>query len=154
MTCSCSSSRSTTRLKPTHSTLRSPLMSSGKWPKTWCFDFRMLMLKPTLGSTLWRRYVMEGYNALSWLSLDPKSRDRRSCLPIHIQLLVQLYHALAALVWRRWKKKKKRKKKKPRNISFHRKRKKQTNKEIKKKQTDSTALSDQRTISKQKKQKC
>jgi hypothetical protein len=42
---------------------------------------------------------MEGYNALSWLSLDPKSRDRRSCLPIHIQLLVQLYHALAALVW-------------------------------------------------------
>lgn len=41
---------------------------------------------------------MEGYNALSWLSLDPKSRDRRSCLPIHIQLLVQLYHALAALV--------------------------------------------------------
>lgn len=45
------------------------------------------------------RYVMEGYNALSWLSLDPKSRDRRSCLPIHIQLLVQLYHALAALVW-------------------------------------------------------
>lgn len=44
------------------------------------------------------RYVMEGYNALSWLSLDPKSRDRRSCLPIHIQLLVQLYHALAALV--------------------------------------------------------
>lgn len=44
------------------------------------------------------RYVMEGYNALSWLALDPKSRDRRSCLPIHIQLLVQLYHALAALV--------------------------------------------------------
>ena len=48
-----------------------------------------------------QRYVMEGYNALSWLSLDPKSRDRRSCLPIHIQLLVQLYHALAAFVWKK-----------------------------------------------------
>ncbi|GIX70393.1 mediator of RNA polymerase II transcription subunit 13 [Caerostris extrusa] len=37
------------------------------------------------------RYVLEGYNALSWLQLDSKYGDRRSCLPIHMQLLMQLY---------------------------------------------------------------
>uniref|UniRef100_T1IJV1 Mediator of RNA polymerase II transcription subunit 13 n=1 Tax=Strigamia maritima TaxID=126957 RepID=T1IJV1_STRMM len=44
------------------------------------------------------RYVLEGYNALSWLSIDPVSHDRRSCLPVHIQSLMQLYYALAPLV--------------------------------------------------------
>lgn len=44
------------------------------------------------------RYVLEGYNALSWLVIDPSTHDRRSCLPIHVQTLVQLYHAMAALV--------------------------------------------------------
>merc|ERR1719458_1897777 len=44
------------------------------------------------------RYVLEGYNALSWLVLDPVTHDRRSCLPIHVQTLLQLYHAMAALV--------------------------------------------------------
>jgi len=44
------------------------------------------------------RYVLEGYNALSWLVIDPSTHDRRSCLPIHVQSLVQLYHAMAALV--------------------------------------------------------
>jgi len=44
------------------------------------------------------RYVLEGYNALSWLVLDPQTHDRKSCLPIHVQSLLQLYHALAALV--------------------------------------------------------
>jgi len=44
------------------------------------------------------RYVLEGYNALSWLVLDPQTHDRKSCLPIHVQTLLQLYHALAALV--------------------------------------------------------
>jgi len=44
------------------------------------------------------RYVLEGYNALSWLALDPQTHDRKSCLPIHVQTLLQLYHALAALV--------------------------------------------------------
>ncbi|GFR23142.1 mediator of RNA polymerase II transcription subunit 13 [Trichonephila clavata] len=37
------------------------------------------------------RYVLEGYNALSWLQLDSKYCDRRSCLPIHMQILMQLY---------------------------------------------------------------
>ncbi|CAL1281519.1 unnamed protein product [Larinioides sclopetarius] len=37
------------------------------------------------------RYVLEGYNALSWLQLDSKYSDRRSCLPIHMQMLMQLY---------------------------------------------------------------
>ena len=44
------------------------------------------------------RYVLEGYNSLSWLVLDPSTHDRLSCLPLHVQALTQLYHALAALV--------------------------------------------------------
>ncbi|XP_052757574.1 mediator of RNA polymerase II transcription subunit 13 isoform X2 [Galleria mellonella] len=42
------------------------------------------------------RYVLEGYNALSWLALDGAS-DRLSCLPVHVQALMQLYHTAAAL---------------------------------------------------------
>lgn len=44
------------------------------------------------------RYVLEGYNTLSWLSLDPHSHDRQSCLPLHIQNLMKLYHAVEALL--------------------------------------------------------
>ncbi|UYV61283.1 MED13L [Cordylochernes scorpioides] len=44
------------------------------------------------------RYVLEGFNALSWLALDPHTYDRRSCLPIHMQVLMQLYYGLEALV--------------------------------------------------------
>ena len=43
-------------------------------------------------------YVLEGYNSLSWLVLDPVTHDRSSCLPLHVQALTQLYHALAALL--------------------------------------------------------
>ncbi|XP_048479651.1 mediator of RNA polymerase II transcription subunit 13 isoform X3 [Plutella xylostella] len=43
------------------------------------------------------RYVLEGYNALSWLALDDSTHDRLSCLPIHVQVLMQLYHTTAAL---------------------------------------------------------
>lgn len=45
---------------------------------------------------------MEGYNSLSWLVLDPATHDRNSCLPIHIQTLVQLYNTIQALTWRVW----------------------------------------------------
>ncbi|XP_043676056.1 mediator of RNA polymerase II transcription subunit 13 isoform X4 [Vespula pensylvanica] len=44
------------------------------------------------------RYVLEGYNALSWLAMDANTKDRLSCLPVHVQALMQLYHAAAALV--------------------------------------------------------
>jgi mediator of RNA polymerase II transcription subunit 13 len=44
------------------------------------------------------RYVLEGYNALSWLSLDSVTHDRNSCLPLHVQVLSQIYGGLAALV--------------------------------------------------------
>ncbi|CAH0563743.1 unnamed protein product, partial [Brassicogethes aeneus] len=44
------------------------------------------------------RYVLEGYNALSWLALDSNTKDRLSCLPVHMQVLVQLYHTAAALL--------------------------------------------------------
>lgn len=43
------------------------------------------------------RHVLEGYNALSWLALDRAGRDRASCLPLHVQALMRLYHAAAAL---------------------------------------------------------
>lgn len=43
------------------------------------------------------RYVLEGYNVLSWLAMDSNTHDRLSCLPIHVQLLMQLYHMTAAL---------------------------------------------------------
>uniref|UniRef100_A0A023F408 Mediator of RNA polymerase II transcription subunit 13 n=2 Tax=Triatominae TaxID=70999 RepID=A0A023F408_TRIIF len=43
------------------------------------------------------RYVLEGYNALSWLALDSNSHDRLSCLPVHMQVLMQLYHMTSAL---------------------------------------------------------
>lgn len=47
---------------------------------------------------LFFRYVLEGYNALSWLALDSNTKDRLSCLPVHMQVLVQLYHTAAALL--------------------------------------------------------
>jgi mediator of RNA polymerase II transcription subunit 13 len=43
------------------------------------------------------RYVLEGYNVLSWLAIDSNTHDRLSCLPIHVQVLMQLYHMTAAL---------------------------------------------------------
>ncbi|CAL8094875.1 unnamed protein product [Calicophoron daubneyi] len=42
------------------------------------------------------RYVLEAYNALSWLTINPVTNDRRSCLPIHMLILCQLYHGLEA----------------------------------------------------------
>lgn len=43
------------------------------------------------------RYVLESYNALSWLTISPVTNDRRSCLPVHVLILSQLYQALQAL---------------------------------------------------------
>uniref|UniRef100_A0A0R3QPB6 Mediator of RNA polymerase II transcription subunit 13 n=1 Tax=Brugia timori TaxID=42155 RepID=A0A0R3QPB6_9BILA len=40
------------------------------------------------------RYVLEMYNALSWLNMDLVSGERRSCLPIHIQALMWLCNAV------------------------------------------------------------
>ena len=45
------------------------------------------------------RYVLEIYNSLSWLTVDPASGDRRSCLPVHMVVLVQLYNTIASLQW-------------------------------------------------------
>ena len=44
------------------------------------------------------RYVLETYNNLSWLTIDPATNDRRSCLPAHNVVLMQLYHALNLFV--------------------------------------------------------
>ncbi|RXG73010.1 Mediator of RNA polymerase II transcription subunit 13 [Armadillidium vulgare] len=44
------------------------------------------------------RFVLEGYNSLSWLVLDPSTQDRRSCLPLHMQVLSHLYNLMASLI--------------------------------------------------------
>ncbi|XP_071946449.1 mediator of RNA polymerase II transcription subunit 13-like isoform X2 [Antedon mediterranea] len=44
------------------------------------------------------RYVLENYNNLSWLSVDPATGDRQSCLPVHMLVLMQLYNTIAALL--------------------------------------------------------
>uniref|UniRef100_A0A673H6H1 Mediator of RNA polymerase II transcription subunit 13 n=1 Tax=Sinocyclocheilus rhinocerous TaxID=307959 RepID=A0A673H6H1_9TELE len=38
------------------------------------------------------RFVLEQYNALSWLTCDPATQDRRSCLPVHFVVLNQMYN--------------------------------------------------------------
>ena len=43
------------------------------------------------------RYVLEGYTALSWLALDSNTHDRLSCLPINVQILMDLYYLTAAI---------------------------------------------------------
>ncbi|XP_037905522.1 mediator of RNA polymerase II transcription subunit 13 isoform X2 [Hermetia illucens] len=43
------------------------------------------------------RYVLEGYNVLSWLAMDSNTHDRLSCLPINVQVLMQLYHMAASM---------------------------------------------------------
>uniref|UniRef100_A0A183C4A1 Mediator of RNA polymerase II transcription subunit 13 n=1 Tax=Globodera pallida TaxID=36090 RepID=A0A183C4A1_GLOPA len=40
------------------------------------------------------RFVLETYNALSWLSLDPVTGARRSCLPVHMQAIQRLHLAV------------------------------------------------------------
>ncbi|KAK7490637.1 hypothetical protein BaRGS_00018054 [Batillaria attramentaria] len=44
------------------------------------------------------RFVLENYNSLSWLTYDPATNDRRSCLPVHKTVLMQMYHALQTYV--------------------------------------------------------
>ncbi|XP_025089778.1 mediator of RNA polymerase II transcription subunit 13-like isoform X2 [Pomacea canaliculata] len=44
------------------------------------------------------RFVLENYNALSWLTYDPVTNDRRSCLPVHKAVLMQMYHALQTYI--------------------------------------------------------
>ncbi|XP_066544928.1 mediator of RNA polymerase II transcription subunit 13-like isoform X2 [Amia ocellicauda] len=40
------------------------------------------------------RFVLEQYNALSWLTVSPAGQDRRSCLPVHLAVLTQMYNAI------------------------------------------------------------
>lgn len=48
---------------------------------------------------LFFRFVLEQYNALSWLTCDPATQDRRSCLPIHFVVLNQLYNFIMNMLW-------------------------------------------------------
>ncbi|KAL3319411.1 hypothetical protein Ciccas_001926 [Cichlidogyrus casuarinus] len=38
------------------------------------------------------RFIMESFNALSWLTMDPVTNDRTSCLPLHIYHLSKMCH--------------------------------------------------------------
>ncbi|KAL8613177.1 hypothetical protein ACOMHN_042986 [Nucella lapillus] len=44
------------------------------------------------------RFVLANYNSLSWLTYDPVTNDRRSCLPVHKLVLMQMYHAIQTYV--------------------------------------------------------
>ena len=44
------------------------------------------------------RHVLEGYHRLSWLLIDAKTNERASCLPIHVERLLKLYHAFVKFV--------------------------------------------------------
>ncbi|XP_061754186.1 mediator of RNA polymerase II transcription subunit 13a [Nerophis ophidion] len=44
------------------------------------------------------RFVLEQYNALSWLTCDPATQDRRSCLPVHFVVLNQIYNFIMNLL--------------------------------------------------------
>ncbi|XP_058632229.1 mediator of RNA polymerase II transcription subunit 13-like isoform X2 [Onychostoma macrolepis] len=44
------------------------------------------------------RFVLEQYNALSWLTCSPSAQDRRSCLPVHFTVLSQMYNAILQLL--------------------------------------------------------
>ncbi|CAF2638292.1 unnamed protein product [Rotaria sp. Silwood2] len=44
------------------------------------------------------RHVLESYNRLSWLLIDAKTNERASCLPIHMETLLKLYHAFIKFV--------------------------------------------------------
>ncbi|XP_067261608.1 mediator of RNA polymerase II transcription subunit 13-like isoform X1 [Chanodichthys erythropterus] len=44
------------------------------------------------------RFVLEQYNALSWLTCDPTAQDRRSCLPVHFTVLTQMYNVILKLL--------------------------------------------------------
>nr|CAD7430442.1 unnamed protein product [Timema monikensis] len=64
----------------------------------WASDCSLIVEYWASDCSLIVEYVLEGYNALSWLALDSNTRDRLSCLPVHIQALMQLYHMTSALV--------------------------------------------------------
>ncbi|XP_028273532.1 mediator of RNA polymerase II transcription subunit 13-like isoform X3 [Parambassis ranga] len=40
------------------------------------------------------RFVLEQYNALSWLTCTPATQDRQSCLPVHLAVLTQMYNVI------------------------------------------------------------
>uniref|UniRef100_A0A672RHF2 Mediator of RNA polymerase II transcription subunit 13 n=1 Tax=Sinocyclocheilus grahami TaxID=75366 RepID=A0A672RHF2_SINGR len=44
------------------------------------------------------RFVLEQYNALSWLTCSPAAQDRRSCLPVHFTVLTQMYNGILKLL--------------------------------------------------------
>lgn len=61
---------------------------------SWCAFLRFLdsLFKNSVFLKL--RFVLEQYNALSWLTCTPATQDRQSCLPVHLAVLVQMYNAI------------------------------------------------------------
>ncbi|XP_075069949.1 mediator of RNA polymerase II transcription subunit 13-like isoform X2 [Mixophyes fleayi] len=44
------------------------------------------------------RFVLEQYNALSWLTCNPATQDRTSCLPVHFTVLTQMYNMVMGIL--------------------------------------------------------
>lgn len=45
-----------------------------------------------------KRFILNQFDALSWLTVDPVNRDRRSSLPVHLCMLAQLHEAVACFM--------------------------------------------------------
>lgn len=63
----------------------------------WCFELWVSTLQSSIIVCV-DRFVLANYNSLSWLTYDPATNDRRSCLPVHKAVLMQMYHAMQTYV--------------------------------------------------------
>lgn len=113
-TCMCLLSNQTsfcTVNTPTRWTLTTPRMCSGRLARigTVCTlsELQVKIRRMTPYCLNWHRhvclphdrFVLEQYNALSWLTCDPATQDRRSCLPVHFVVLTQMYNFIMNMLW-------------------------------------------------------
>ncbi|KAI0988354.1 hypothetical protein GJ496_010803 [Pomphorhynchus laevis] len=63
----------------------------------WGVPIRREALPAPKQGRLKAKYVLEQFHRLSWLVLDEEHQDRHSCLPVNMDILLQLYRSLEAL---------------------------------------------------------
>lgn len=107
-TCTCLLSNRTsscTVSTPTHWTRTTLRMCSGKLLLPYKHSLRIQNNTKKISRDAKRppsslcRFVLEQYNALSWLTCDPATQDRRSCLPVHFVVLNQMYNFIKNMLW-------------------------------------------------------
>lgn len=104
-TCTCLLSNQTSSCTvntPIPWTPTTPLMCSGKvlgWESVLLKRRERGGISHTHVCFVPHRFVLEQYNALSWLTCDPATQDRRSCLPVHFVVLTQMYNFIKNMLW-------------------------------------------------------